>query len=99
MPPATGACCLPNGHCMIAPEAKCDALHGTYGGNDTTCAAANCPPPACPCDWNHDNVVNQDDLHAFLTAFANGTADFNGDGVTNNEDLFGFIACFRLGCR
>lgn len=45
--PPTGACCLPDGSCLDGQTVdQCAAAGGTYQGNSTTCAAANCPPPA-----------------------------------------------------
>ena len=35
----TGACCLPDGTCMIATQAECDATGGDYQGDGTDCGA------------------------------------------------------------
>src|SRR5438270_363275 len=48
-PPATGACCFPNGFCAVTTEANCTANHGTYHGNGTTCGADTCPLPTGAC--------------------------------------------------
>jgi hypothetical protein len=51
-------------------------------------------PPACPCDWNSDEVVNSNDFFSFLDDFFTSNADFNSDGVTNSQDFFDFLGCF-----
>lgn len=47
-----------------------------------------------PADWNHDGVVNSQDLFDFLVSFFTGEADFNRDGVTNSQDFFDYLAAF-----
>jgi len=45
--PVPGACCLPDGTCVITPDrATCEAVGGTYQGDGTTCEGTNCPQPA-----------------------------------------------------
>lgn len=46
----TGACCLPNGTCVgpVSPE-NCAGQGGIFQGNNTTCAATNCPQPTGAC--------------------------------------------------
>jgi hypothetical protein len=81
-------------------EAACHTAGGTYHGNGTTCSTSTCS--TCPCDFNHDGVVNEADLEAFLTAYRAGNADVNGDGVTNMQDLITFMECFEApgaGCH
>jgi hypothetical protein len=42
----SGACCLPNqGGCAITGSASCTAQGGTYHGDNSLCATANCPGP------------------------------------------------------
>ncbi len=45
-----GACCLPDGACADgqSPE-ECEALRGTFQGDQTTCAGASCPVPEGAC--------------------------------------------------
>ena len=45
----TGACCLASGTCQIATGASCASQSGTYKGDNSTCAAANCPQPSGAC--------------------------------------------------
>ena len=51
--------------------------------------------PACPLDFNHDTVVNPDDLGDFITGYFDTPPDprteINGDGVINPDDLGDFI--------
>lgn len=44
--PLTGACCLASGQCVIT---RSNACGGAYKGDDSTCAAVNCPPPTGAC--------------------------------------------------
>lgn len=48
----------------------------------------------CPCDWNHNGVVNSQDFFDFLGAFFASNADINQDGDTNSQDFFDFLSCF-----
>src|SRR5262249_49294588 len=45
--PLTGACCLgaPSWACQLLTSSGCASQGGTYHGDNSTCAAANCPPP------------------------------------------------------
>jgi hypothetical protein len=45
-PPANlGACCRPDGVCILTTAAGCASVSGLYRGEGTSCATANCPPP------------------------------------------------------
>ncbi|XHC25814.1 MAG: hypothetical protein ACFHWZ_02360 [Phycisphaerales bacterium] len=68
MGPSTGACCLNDGSCVELSQATCDAVGGTYQGDDSLCADASCPAP-CFGDANNDGVVDLADLNAVLAAF------------------------------
>ena len=52
-------------------------------------------PAWCMLDFNHDSVVNPDDLGDFITGYFDAPPDprteFNGDGVINPDDLGDFI--------
>ena len=48
--------------------AECIAAGGTYMGDGTDCATADCPDP-CPADANDDGVVDIDDIFAVLAAW------------------------------
>ena len=60
--------------------------------------SARTTPPTCPLDFNHDTVVNPDDLGDFITAYFDAPPDprteFNGDGVINPDDLGDFITAY-----
>ena len=63
-----GACCLNDGSCVELTQATCDAVGGTYQGDDSLCADASCPAP-CFGDANNDGVIDLADLNAVLAAF------------------------------
>jgi subtilisin family serine protease len=71
---APGACCMPNGDCVLMLEAACDSSGGAFNGSGTSCGAISCPQP-CPADiipYDPDNgiigdgVVNTDDFFRLL---------------------------------
>jgi hypothetical protein len=43
--PPVGACCLPNGDCVMTDQAACAAQGGSYEGDNTDCLFVNCAPP------------------------------------------------------
>jgi hypothetical protein len=67
---------------------------GELGAPDADGILGPPEPPACPCNWNGDKVVNSQDFFDFLADFFASDADFNVDGVTNSQDFFDFLACF-----
>jgi hypothetical protein len=44
-----GACCLANGSCNLTTSTSCASQQGVYHGDNSTCAAANCPMPGACC--------------------------------------------------
>ncbi len=47
---ASGACCLPDGSCVIQTSPGCDGIGGTYSGDNTDCQTVQCPvPPSGAC--------------------------------------------------
>lgn len=40
--PSIGACCFSNGDCDVIDQSLCDGLGGTFNGDGTTCAQADC---------------------------------------------------------
>jgi len=51
VPPASGACCLPMGECMMSTAEQCAGVSGTYRP-DSPCEAGGCPAPP------NDNCAN-----------------------------------------
>jgi hypothetical protein len=41
------ACCTVNGDCVLATEAECMSVNGTFNAGATTCAPDTCPAGAC----------------------------------------------------
>ena len=39
-----GACCLPNGGCIVMPQDDCNHLGGIYKGDGVPCTATTCEP-------------------------------------------------------
>ncbi|MFM9959462.1 MAG: M12 family metallopeptidase [Phycisphaerales bacterium] len=73
-----------------------------WGGSYTLNLTAP-PPPACPGDFNGDNLRDTADLTAFLAIF--GTAvtpgtpgDFDTNGTIDTQDLTAFLAVFAVPC-
>ncbi len=50
----------------------------------------------CPCDWNVDGNLNDQDFFDFVNAFfdAGTSHDYNADGNSNDQDWFDFVNCF-----
>ncbi len=42
--PIDGACCLPNGSCVVLEQSACDLQQGTYQGDGTLCDPNPCEP-------------------------------------------------------
>ncbi len=45
--PGVGSCCLPDGNCNVLTQTDCATAGGTYNGDGTTCATANCGGACC----------------------------------------------------
>jgi|GEM_PF-1999935 len=75
------------------------------GGDFTTIGSDAYPSlallePPCPADVNHDGVLDNGDIGAFVTLFLAGelAADFTNDGILDNGDIGAFVAAFLAGC-
>jgi len=51
--PGVGSCCLPDGSCITSTQGDCAFQNGTFNGDGTTCATANCPLPTGACCLNN----------------------------------------------
>ncbi|MBL8999623.1 MAG: hypothetical protein JNK25_00640 [Phycisphaerae bacterium] len=51
--PGVGACCLPDGTCIQATSEQCGEASGTWRGEFTDCATANCPAPSGACCFSN----------------------------------------------
>jgi hypothetical protein len=85
--PVMGACCLPLAQgCILTTAAGCTAQGGTYHGDNSTCATANCPGPTAGPDVVVGEVydMSRDGALGTITAYSIGTDACNlGDvGVT-----------------
>jgi hypothetical protein len=47
--PPTGACCFPNGSCLVLTAAECATQGGAYQGNSTLCEPNPCQQPSAAC--------------------------------------------------
>ena len=45
--PDEGACCLPNGQCVVMSEQSCTNMGGEFQGVFSSCDGVDCPVPAC----------------------------------------------------
>ncbi|MBX3375801.1 MAG: hypothetical protein KF678_02205 [Phycisphaeraceae bacterium] len=75
----TGACCLSSGasNCVVTSSAGCANLGGTYQGDGSTCATANCPPlptGACCLQLGGCSIATQQ-------ACTNGGGTYAGNNV------------------
>jgi hypothetical protein len=78
---------------------------GTCSEITNTLSPNPCEGQACPCDFNHDSVLNSQDFFDFLNCFfmpGCANADYNHDMVVNSQDFFDFLNCFFMppaGCN
>ncbi|HMN97125.1 MAG TPA: hypothetical protein PKC43_11665 [Phycisphaerales bacterium] len=47
--PEFGACCLPNGSCILSEGLQCQQSGGTFQGDGTSCVGTSCPAPGGAC--------------------------------------------------
>lgn len=54
----------------------------------------------CAGDWNGDNLINTQDVIAYLNSWAakDPAADLNGDGLVNTQDVIAFLNAWSAGC-
>ena len=73
-----GACCLPDGSCVVMPECDCNDLCGEFQGNGTSCTPELCdpPPPGACCRGDGTCQVT-------TAAACNGPCDaYQGDNTS-----------------
>ncbi len=78
-----------------------DDFSGSFGtGEGYVVVLDFVPEPPCPCDWNGDGALNDQDFFDWVNDFFDpdpgkgGGPDFNGDGSVNDQDWFDFVNCF-----
>ncbi len=96
-----GACCKPDGECVLTTQGDCQLLNGFYHGANTLCESyVCCPRPFA--DTDADGDVDQDDFGAFQLCYnGSGAAptgceclDRNKDGKVDSIDFTAFNNCF-----
>jgi hypothetical protein len=85
-----GACCW-NGDCTDVSAAECADLSGEYQGDGTSCATADCPPPAEYVIWYTANVCCWGAPLIYITDRAGfeereSRASFPGGGIDHSID-------------
>jgi hypothetical protein len=110
LPPAvTGACCLPNGTCLVLTEAACDAAAGRWYGAGVPCRPGGKCPQWCKGDMNCDGRVTFVDIDPFVAALAGESAwtrwpcpwinaDCNSSGTVTFADIDPFVAVIGTTC-
>ena len=99
--PGVGACCYPNGDCIVSLVDDCQAAGGIYLGDGTSeCPDTPCDVSDCPGDLDGDLDVDQSDLGILLAFYNNGSGgDVDGDGDTDQSDLGILLAFYNTTCN
>ncbi len=97
-----GACCLPNGSCVLLTGNDCAAAGGSYNGFGTSCDDVTCcPTPFADADGDGD--VDQVDFGEFQVCFSGGAEtatgkclcfDRDSDDTITQDDFNAFQACW-----
>ena len=95
-----GACCLPEGACIVDDFDGCASVGGLYAGDGTSCNPNPCAPPPPQClqangDFDGNGVADGRDIQhlveCILSAVGNCQAgDFSRDGVVGMNDALWF---------
>lgn len=86
-----GACCLPDGTCIILTESSCASASGIYRGDDTTCTTDPCSgvPLTIQITTSRDNTLYEEN-----GAVSNGAGEFfftgRQGGVLKRRAVIGF---------
>jgi hypothetical protein len=98
-----GACCLPNGSCLVTSPDNCgNTLGGVYNGDFTACGEfLCCPDPFADADGDGD--ADQNDFGKFQACFTGAGPttldpgcecfDRDGDDDVDEDDWGAFEAC------
>ncbi|MHC4498655.1 MAG: DUF7901 domain-containing protein, partial [Planctomycetota bacterium] len=89
-PVIEGACCLPNGNCMVMTEGMCDQHDGIYQGDGTDCNLVQCPSGCIPDSKTCPNG-EQSIASSYLAGLIDNFAPFP-DPATPDAALAGYIA-------
>lgn len=90
-PAFTGACCLPEGECIIQTELACNQLFGTFQGIGTDCASNPCPDTTGACCLPNDDCII---LSEPACNAQNGTFNGIGTDCTPNPCVTLGACCF-----
>ncbi len=98
-----GACCKPDGECVIATQGECTLLDGIYYGANTLCENYQCCPRPFA-DADADGDVDQDDFGTFQTCYTGAPTsgvpagceclNHNGDQGIDGSDFAEFDKCY-----
>ncbi|HSW44294.1 MAG TPA: hypothetical protein VLM89_01855 [Phycisphaerae bacterium] len=100
-----GACCKPDGECVVTDQANCALYNGSWRGMNTTCQQyLCCPTPFANVDApSGDRDVDQVDFAAFQLCYTGGSTgvpsgceclDRNSDNRINAADFTQFNNCY-----
>jgi FtsP/CotA-like multicopper oxidase with cupredoxin domain len=83
VPPAgLGACCIPEGSCVLVTSNQCASLGGTFQGVGTSCSPNPCQPPVGACCFNDGSC----EVLTLSNCVARG-GTYLGDGTTCSSNL------------
>jgi hypothetical protein len=77
-----GACCVPNGSCVVTTESACRVQGGIYLGDDEVCGAFSCTGPCCS-----DNECFEETQ--------SGCEDIGGEWLERPGTPCGQVSCLR----
>jgi FtsP/CotA-like multicopper oxidase with cupredoxin domain len=81
-PGALGACCIPDGSCVLVTSNECASLGGTFQGVGTTCSPNPCQPPVGACCFNDGTC----EVLSLSNCVGRG-GTYLGDGVECSSNL------------
>jgi hypothetical protein len=80
--PGIGACCLPNGNCVVTTSGDCSTQGGVFQGDFTDCSTVSCPQPTGACCFSTGFCISN--LTQAQCSGAGGT--FQGVGSQCNSN-------------